>query len=493
MSDERNFNIMAGGGRNFNVLAGRQNQICSFYLRGTCSKGKACKFRHTQNIEVELTPQQQIINEIDIAVNRRNLSEIFQKMLLNKNDEYKKYYNEIHMKFRGYSIMKLKRQSVVDMFLGHEDKRNHTFDQSIFKYRNLKLDDTTLPFGFIPFLFHFFMMGFAWNTFQGAKDIQEQNEIDECYIEFTAQLQKRYSDIEYDNIVRDACDFVDPDIKENMVMVSSHYLCDRVVVDIKEVFKNIKRRKYTFEELSEERIEVGEVNFNKFVNEDFTTFINDEQNALEENAFDLFSKRKDKPETAYQKYQDKRDKAIARSRSDPKIVADAKQRYEFNISQYEHKIKIFYNSIFNDNVTRKKIILAPVNWENIFHSRLANFVGTKNKFGTRCNPDVLSELIRIIQTEITNKDLCPQMIITLIKMIPSDLMNAPQILQVFKQKNLLDYLWNTLLDSITVENPNTFCPELLKEFLKEPQVGLRDAYASQYAEKLDSLEQKVRH
>jgi hypothetical protein len=251
--------------RNFNVLAGRQNQICSFFLRGICSNGKACKFRHTQNVDVEISPQQQIINEIDIAVNRRNLSQIFQKMLLNKNNEYKKYYNEIHMKFRGYSVMKLRRQSVVDMFLGHEDKRNHTFDQSIFKYRNLKLDDTILPYGFIPFLFHFFIMGFAWNTFQGAKDIQEQSDIDECYIEFTAQLQKRYTNTEYDDIVRDACEFVDPDTKENMIMVSSHYLCDRVVVDIKEVFKNIKRRQYTLEELSEERIEVGEEKFKELL------------------------------------------------------------------------------------------------------------------------------------------------------------------------------------------------------------------------------------
>jgi hypothetical protein len=478
--------------RNFNVLSGRQNQICSFFLRGICSKGKACKFRHTQNVEVELTPLQQIINEIDIAVNRRNLSEIFQKMLLNKDNEYKKYYNEIHMKFRGYSVMKLKRQSIVDMFLGHEDKRNHTFDQTIFKYRNLKLDDTILPYGFIPFLFHFFIMGFAWNTFQGAKDIQEQSEIDECYIEFTAQLQKRYSNTEYDNIVKDACEFVDPDTKENMIMVASHYLCDRVVVDIKEVFKNIKRRKYTTEELSEERIEVGEVNFNKFINEDFTSFINDEYNSLNENAFDLFNKRKIEPQTAYQKYQEKRDKAISRSRSDPNIIADAIQRYEYNISQYEHKIKIFYNSIFNDNVTRKKIILAAVNWKNIFDSRLANLVGTKNKFGTRCNPDVLSELIRIIQTEITNKDQCPQMIITLIKMIPSDLMNAPQIIQIFKDKNLIDYLWNTLLDSISLENSKTFCPELLKEFLKESSKGLQEAYTSQYAEKISNLDQNQR-
>jgi hypothetical protein len=113
-------------------------------------------------------------------------------MLTNK-DDYLKYYNEIHMKFRGYSVMKLKKQSIVDIFLGHENKQKHTFDESIFKYRNLKLDvDMLLPYGFIPFLFHFFIMGFAWNTFQGAKDMAEEGTINECYDEFVAQLQKRY-------------------------------------------------------------------------------------------------------------------------------------------------------------------------------------------------------------------------------------------------------------------------------------------------------------
>jgi len=479
--------------RDFNALAGRQNTMCKFFLLGICSKGNKCQFSHSKNIEPQLSPQQKIINDIELAVIRRELGIIFQKMLLNNNDEYKTYYNEIHMKFRGYSVMKLKRQSIVDMFLGHHNKRNNTFDESIFKYRNLKIDDMELPYGFIPFLFHFFIMGFAWNSFQGAKDIKEQLEIDECYLEFIAQLQKRYSNTEYDDIVRAACEYVDPETKENMVMVASHYLCDRVVIDIKDVFKNIKRRQYTSDELSEEREEIGEEKFNKFINQDFTTFINNEQNALKQNAFDLFTIRKDNPETAYQKYQEKCDKAISRAKKDPSIITDAKERYDYNISQYKKKIDIFYNSIFNENIERKKIKLDPINWEIVFLRRLETFVGTKNKFGTRCNPDVLSDLIRIIQTEITNKDLQPQMINTLIKKIPNDLMNASHIIQIFKDKNLIDYLWNTLLDSINEENLETFCPELLKHFLNEPLQGLRDAYASQYAEKYASLEQKLSH
>lgn len=482
---EQNQNNM----RNFDALSGRQNQMCKFFLLGTCKKGKTCPFSHAQNKEVVLNPQQQIINEIDTSVSRRQLSNIFAKMLTNK-DDYLKYYNEIHMKFRGYSVMKLKKQSIVDTFLGHENKQKHTFDESIFKYRNLKLGvDILLPYGFIPFLFHFFIMGFAWNTFQGAKDMAEDGTINECYDEFVAQLQKRYSDKEYDDIVREACEFVDPESKENMIMVASHYLCDRVVVDIKDVFKKIKKRAYTLEELSEERLETGEENFNKFINEDFTAFINDEYNALKENAFQLFSKRKDHPEVAYQKYQEKKDKAIFRSRGDAKMITDANQRYDYNISQYQRKVNIFYNSIFNENISRRKIILSDINWDSIFLSKLAMFVGTKNKFGTRCNPDVLSELLRILSDELSaKKDTYMDMII---KMIPNDLMNAPQIIKSFKDKNMIDYLWNALLISITPETLNTFCPELLKEFLKEPTRGLQEAYASQYAMKIEPFQKET--
>jgi hypothetical protein len=478
---EQNQNIV----RDFNGLSGRQNQLCKFFLLGICKKGKACTFSHAQQKEVVLNDQQIIINEIDTAVSRRQLGDIFAKMLTNK-DDYHKYYNEIHMKFRGYSVMKLKKQSIVDTFLGRENKQKHTFDESIFKYRNLNLDGMKLDYGFIPFLFHFFIMGFAWNTFQGAKDMTEEGTITECYDEFVSQLQKRYTDKEYDNIVREACEFVDSESKENMII----YLCDRVVVDIKDVFKKIKRQNYTAEELSEERLEVGEENFNKFINQDFTAFINDEYNALKENAFHLFLKRKDNPEVAYQKYQEKKDKAIFRARGDIKLIADANQRYDYNISQYQRKVNIFYNSIFNENISRKKLILLDINWDAIFLSKLGMFVGTKNKFGTRCNPDILSELFRILTDELSlKKDTYMKMIINI---IPKDLMNAPQIIKVFKDKNMIDYLWNALLVSITVETKNTFCPELLKEFLKEPTRGLQEAYASQYAMKIDQfLEENI--
>jgi hypothetical protein len=79
------------------------------------------------------------------------------------------------------------------------------------------------------------------------------------------------------------------------------------------------------------------------------------------------------------------------------------------------------------------------------------------------------------------------------KDIPKNLMNASPILNKFKEGNIIDYLWNALLDSITSTTPETFCPPLLKQFLEEPSKGLQEAYASQYAEKISNLPENQAH
>jgi hypothetical protein len=488
---EQNQNIV----RNFSALSGRQNPMCKFFLRGNCKQGRNCKFshvQHVQNVQIEFSPKELIIREIETAFERRRLSNIFEKMLLNKNNEYQKYYFEIHMKFRGWSVMKLKKESIVDMFLGrHLDKKNNIFDENIFKYRNVIVDnEMTLPYGYIPFLVHFFIMGFSWNTFQGAVDNEEQMMVYECYKEFIEQLQKRYTPIEFDDIIREACEFVDPETKENMVMVASHYLCEQVVQGIKEVFKNIKKRNFTSEELAEERLEAGEENFNKFIFEDFTNFINDEKNALEQNAYDLFNIRREDSESAFQKYNEKREKAIFRAKGNEKLISDANKKYEYTIKDYENKVKIFYNSIFNQNRKTMKITMTDQTQIDGFYEKfpvmLNSMIGFKTKWGTEFNMIKLPSVMCFLNNEfISKKDMYLQMII---KKIPYDVMNSMRIIEVFKELKIIDSLWNAVLESVTLENQESFCPPLLKEFLKESMGGLQEAYASQYAEKLKTFE-----
>jgi hypothetical protein len=275
-----------------------------------------------------------------------------------------------------------------------------------------------------------------------------------------------------------------------MVMVASHYVCDRVVLHIKDAFKNIKRLEFTQDEITNMRIQMGEENFNKFICDDFTNFIQNEKNVKDENAYDLFNARKEVPETAYQKYKDKLDKAIGRARGNSNLIKDANNKYEYNMKQYMIKVNIFYNSIFNENVQRKKLSMKPIDYDSVFLSRLELFVGAKNKFGTRCDPNVLTDLIHLLNNElIMKKDMYMKKII---ENIPNDLMNCAQIVKVFKDKKVIDYLWNGLLESVTVENPDTFCPDLLKEFFKEPISGLQEAYTSQYMEKRSNINSFIR-
>jgi hypothetical protein len=327
-------------------------------------------------------------------------------------------------------------------------------------------------------------LGFSWNTYQGAKDLEEENQINECFAEFEDQLMKRYSNEEYDDIVKEACQFVDPESGENIIMVASHYLCDQVVSHIKNAFKNIKKRQFTPEQLNEMRIEKGQEEFDRFMNLDFTDFITAEKNNLNQNAFDLYNERKDKPEPAFEKYREKCEKAIGRARGSQKDIDNAKKRYEYNMRQYNFKLTVFYNTIFNENIQRKVYKLNKVDYNAVFMERLDKLLGSKNKFGTRVDTEKIPGLIHLINNELSQKkEVYIKMIFD---KIPSDLMNCKEVILMFKNNMMIDYLWNKVFDSITIENPGSFCIDLLKEFFKE-SVGLREAYIGLYMDKIDNL------
>ena len=99
--------------RNFNGLQ-EPKKMCVFFLKGQCTRGSSCKFSHNirdsmTNLETTqpLTQKQITINEIEDAIRFGNLNEIFRKMLTTEED-YIKYYFELHMKFRGIAVMNLK-------------------------------------------------------------------------------------------------------------------------------------------------------------------------------------------------------------------------------------------------------------------------------------------------------------------------------------------------------------------------------------------------
>jgi hypothetical protein len=134
------------------------SKLCKFFLDGKCTKGDSCPFSHNirgfSTDTSNLSSKDLIIKEIDDAIKFGRLDDIFSKMLSDEK-EYEKYYNELHMKFRGISVMKLKNKSIIKEIINRVS------------IRNVKLNNTNLEFGYMPILFHFEAL-FSSTSFGGG-------------------------------------------------------------------------------------------------------------------------------------------------------------------------------------------------------------------------------------------------------------------------------------------------------------------------------------
>ena len=481
--------------RNFDALNSneeRKKTICKFFLSGKCNKGDSCQFSHNlrgEPIEEVLSPQQKIINEIDDAIKYGNLDSIFYKMLMNENDEYMKYYNELHMKFRGIAVMKLKKQSIIKNIIDR------------ISLRNVNLNGVNLKYGYLPFLYHFIIKGFAWNTFEGARNLEEANAVSECFLEIINQLQKekvkdssqvpKYSAIEYDEIIMEACEYLDPEIEENIIHTATHYLCDQVVIHIKESFKYVKYRELVnemgAEKLTELRTKIGQDEFDSMLSETFDKIILD-TNSEDMQPIDLFNERKDNKDAIIQKYKDKCQKAIRRAKKQDDIDG-AHEKLAYNLKQLDFKLDIFFNSIFNTQMKRKKIIMGKINYEDLFDKCISKLVGIKNvRFGTPINISVLIDSLSFIRDNIKDLQYNNEYYINkIIDQIPSDLLNIGVVIDTIKNFKCIDYLWKRLINSVTLETPTSFCINLLNQFFKESNRGLKEAYCCEYLDVLFKL------
>jgi len=434
---------------------------------------------------IVLSPKEKVIKEIEDAVKYGELDNIFKKMITNE-DDYKKYYFELHMKFRGYAVMRLKKQSIIKDII---DK---------ISLHNVQIEGMEkLKYGYMPLLFHFIMNGFAWNTFQGARNEIEYLQVTACFDDVVEQLQKekasKYNDQEYDEMVIEACEYVDPDTYENTIHVATHYLCERVIEEIKSAYKSDCRRNliklHGGDAISAQRISLGEDEFNKILSVKFDKLLN-ETTKENKKAIDLFNERKEKKQEAIDKYTEKCQKAISRSRGNQVYIDEANERLDYNLNQLDKNIHIFYNRIFNMNcVNVIKIQKYQIDYDRRFCNLLAKLAGFTNKYGTKYEIIELTLILKLVNTELKSKkdDYMKQ----IIDKIPETLLNPMPVIETFKGLQNIDYLWNSLLNSISFEKPETNSFNLLDAFFREDHKGLRESYICQYLEKLSMVSSKL--
>jgi hypothetical protein len=154
--------------------------------------------------------------------------------------------------------------------------------------------------------------------------------------------------------------------------------------------------------------------------------------------------------------------------------------------QFDRKLDIFYKYIFNNEITFKKIIVKNIDDDKIFHDSLNNFLGLSNKFGTRCDENKLQNMLYLINTVLKQKK--DEYLKLILENIPNKLMNPQQIIKTFKTFNHIDSLWSYLLNSINSTTQQTCCIELLKQFFKEENRGLREGYIGEYLNKLSEID-----
>jgi hypothetical protein len=467
------------------------NTICKFFIKGTCTKGNSCKFSH--NLRDTMTKSEDLSEssigqEVTDAIDRGNLNSIFEKMLSDEN-YYKMYYPKVYMRFRGVAVLKLKKQSIVRNII------------DTVKLRNVQINGETLKYGYMPILYHFIMTGFAWNTFQGAESDSDYIELISCFDDVVEQLQKvkvkdyqisKYNDEEYDEMLIEACQYANPLTYDNIIHIAAHYLCDNVIQHIKETYKLHTIRKLRKESgenaIIKLRESMTENEYNEFINKEFSNILN-ETNVNNQKPYDLFVERNKNKDESLEKFKSKYDKAIYRAGSNKELIADATQKYEYNVKNFDKKVSIFHSQIFSTCIQRKKLFSADINYDAKFNEWLAKLHGFTNKYGTRIEIIELSNLLNLINTNLKHKkDECIKLIIN---SLPCNIMNPKDVIQKFKDMNTIDYLWNAILNSITFNKSEPFSVDILNAFFKEEQMGLRESYVCQYLERLSNISETL--
>jgi hypothetical protein len=400
--------------------------------------------------------------------------------MLTNPDDYTKYYKTMNLHFRNIAVWKLEKKSI----------RKNLID-TLTKTKIRDIQDG--QYGYIPFCYHFIINGLVWRSFMGGSAIIPNYEIksaitidmdiNSCIDEITDLMSILYEDKNaYSEIIKLTTEYVNPHTYETILHSSTYHLCNVIVLHIKQQLKeytiNNLKKNHTAEQISKLSENV--------LNEHFNTLLL-EKNKYNENILDVYNYRNNTKEEMINKYNqiyDKNKTFALRQKNSTELIEHAKVMLKYSIDSLNLKLTSFHNDIFNQTKYQHKKVLT-VDYNAIFNNKLKDILKSENKLGVPCDIDLLQDLINFINMNFSNSK--EDKINKILSQLPKNLMNADKVKDMFNEKNMIDFLWSYVINSVTIENPLSSCPSILYECMNEEKIGIRESYIGEFFKRIQDI------
>jgi hypothetical protein len=437
MSGERNQNIIRGG---------RSSTLCRFInAPGGCRAGRSCTYSHdvadvtNWRERVILSPEDAMNEEINNAIEKGNLDELFEKME-SSQEIYNTYYRSVEFAFYKVAVWKLKKMSIT---------------KKIFEKittSEINLGYKVLAHGYMPICLHFLFCGLAANMYNEAECDDDIRDMNNCFDEIIEYISLEFKE-NYKDLLMNITEYYNPIQKNNVIDTVIYYLANKIMYEFK--------------------IGLDESVFNSLINKRNLHMMTGEE---------YFNNRTIDPDVLKIKIHRKFEKIIRSSRDDNKIKNEKK--CYFLISDIDRKIELFKDTFFVRRERVKKLFehVKPIDQ---FNNLLKNILKDPNTFGIPYNQVVLGQLFSLI-TKYFN-DTKEDKINIILSKLPKNLSNADQLVKDFKSNDNISYLWMYIKNSIKLDNILSACPVVLYEFFKEENRGIRSAYIGEYMTEFDSI------
>jgi hypothetical protein len=437
MSGERNQNIIRGS---------RSTTLCRFISKpGGCRAGTKCTFSHdvadvtNWREKADLSPEDAMNEEVNNAVDKGNLDELFKKME-SSAEVYNKYYRAVEFKFYKVSVWKLSNMSI---------------SKNIFKTittTEIKLGDKELPHGYMPICLHFLFCGLAANMYNEAECDNDIRRMNDCFDEIIDYISSEFKE-NYKDLLMNITKYYNPIQKNNVIDTLIYYLANKIMYEFK--------------------IGLGQSTFDSLMNKKNLHMMTGEE---------YFNNRTIDSDALKIKINRKFEKIIRSSRDDNKIKNQ--EKCEFLISDIEQKIALFKDTFFVKKERVKKLFghLKPI---DRFNNLLKDILKGTNPFGIPCNHIVLGQLFSLIKHNFN--DTKEDKINIILSKLPKNLLNSDQLVREFKSSDNISFLWMYIKNSIKLDNILSVCPPVLYEFFKDENRGIRAAYIGEYMAEFDRI------